>query len=172
MKVDGLKSTENGTTDEIASGNIDSNPECAQNTVKAHSNEDISAENETEPSEARSEVTGDVTQEPLSQSTTIIVAEPEAIEQALTTYNESIPVEIVKEALGADDSATCNGAVMIVEVTEDPAVEQKEEVTKQFIDVGIQVDLPKVDTRVHIDGNKITSDPTVTALLDELSSLK
>ena len=42
----------------------------------------------------------------------------------------------------------------------------------KFVDVAIQVDLCTNDTSVYLDGNKMTSDPTVAASLDELSSLK
>jgi len=184
MKEDGLKSNDNGTTNEI--NNTNSNFDHTPDTVTSHSNKDSSVDDEKESSE----VTGDVSQKLLGQDTAVIVSGFETVEQLLTTVksNESKPVEIVNETIAADPKdytnvnstlpALKNTTVMIVEVAADPAVEQQEEVvtfnesTRKFIDVGIQVDLPIKDSSVHLDGNKATSDPTVTALLDELSSLK
>ena len=184
-KGDGLKSTENGTN-EIASNNPDS---YVEDTVTAPSNKDTSVSTSANNEKESPEVTGDVTQKPLSQDTTFIVSESDTVEQPLQTVtsNELQPVEIVNETLvnlkaSTNDNSSFpaveNEAVMIVEVAANPAVEQQGEEatfnksTTKFIDVGIQVDLPTNDTSVQFDGNKTTSDPTVTALLDELSSLK
>ena len=182
MKRDGLKSTDNGTTNEI--NNTDSNLDHTPDTVTSHSNKDSSVDDEKESSEVTSDA---VSQKPLGQDTAVIVSESETVKQLLTAVasNESKSVEIVNETLAVNSKDNTNGnsafpalenkTVMIVEVAADPAVEQPEEVskfnesTRKFIDVGIQVDLPIKDTSVH---HKTTSDPTVTALLDELSSLK
>ena len=184
MKRDGLKSTDNGAINEI--NNTDSNLDHTPDTVTSHSNKDSSVDDEKESSE----VTSDVSQKPLGQDTAVIVSESETVKQLLTAVasNESKSVEIVNETLAVNSKDNTNGnsafpalenkTVMIVEVAADPAVEQPEEVskfnesTRKFIDVGIQVDLPIKDTSVHLDGHIATSDPTVTALLDELSSLK
>ncbi|XP_065916723.1 uncharacterized protein [Dysidea avara] len=183
-KGDGLKSTENGTN-EIASNNPDS---YVEDTVTAPSNKDTSVSTSGNNEKESPEVTGDVTQKPLSQDTTVIVSESDTVEQPLQTVtsNELQPVEIVNETLvnlkaSTNDNSSFpaveNEAVMIVEVAANPTVEQQGEEatfnksTTKFIDVGIQVDLPTNDTSVQFDGNKTTSDPTVTALLDELSSL-
>jgi len=177
----GLKSTENSAKNGIASTNADKNLDLTPNAVTSHSNEVTSVTDEKESLE----VTGDVDQKPLDQDTAF-VSDCDAVEQMVTTItsNDSKPVEklVTDTKNSTNDDSTFptieKKTVMIVEVAADSAVDQQEKVAmcnkskKKFIDIGIQVDLPVTDNSVHIDGNKATSDPTVTALLDELSSLK
>lgn len=97
---------------------------------------------------------------------------PDAITLATTAAEDDLSRQPINKTNG---SITSNDAVMVVDMaSEQPetlgCTRSSEEEEPSFIDATTQVEIS--DKTEHIVNSKITSDPLVPALLDELSALK